>query len=53
MPEVTTIRTDSMYLVYQADDGTLYYQLWSDVSEIGGLVDPETGDDMELIGWSL
>lgn len=53
MAEDNPIRTDRMYLVYRAEDGTLHYQYWGDVAAVGGLVDPETGDDMELIGWTL
>ena len=39
--------------VYEAEDGTLHYQRWRDVAAVGGLVDPETGDDLELVGWTL
>ena len=44
-------RTDEMYLVYQDEAGSHHYQYWADVQEVGTLCDPETGDDMELVGW--
>lgn len=37
-------------LVYVSEDGTEYYQPVSDITSSGTLIDPETGDDMELIG---
>ena len=46
-------RTDEMYLVYQDEAGSHHYQYWADVQEVGTLIDPETGDDMELVGWAI
>jgi len=41
-----------MFLVYADSNGEHHYQYWADVATVGGLIDPETGEDMELIGWS-
>lgn len=38
-------------LQYRAEDGTTYTQPLSDITEAGTLIDPETGDDLELVGW--
>lgn len=46
------MKTTKMFLVYKDSDGEFHYQPWQDVAEVGTLIDPETGDDMELIGWS-
>ena len=43
--------THGMELVYRDEYGTLYEQSWTDLQESGTLIDPETGDDLELIGW--
>lgn len=48
----TEYSTNRMHLVYRGDDGTYYYQPWQDVAEVGGLVDPETDEDMDLVGWT-
>lgn len=41
---------DEITLVYISEDGQLYYQNASDLPESGTLIDPETGDDLELLG---
>ena len=46
-------RTDEMYLVYQDEAGSHHYQYWADVQDVGTLIDSETGDDMELVGWAI
>lgn len=38
-------------LQYRAEDGTTHTQPLSDITEAGTLIDPETGDDLELVGW--
>lgn len=38
-------------LMYTAPDGTVYEQPLTDITTAGTLIDPETGDDMELTGW--
>lgn len=49
MDEVTQ---EPMWLVYQDAAGGLHCQPWQDLTESGGLIDPETGDDMEMVGWT-
>lgn len=46
------VRSDDMELVYRDADGNEHRQPWREVSEVGTLIDPETGDDMELGGWA-
>lgn len=43
--------TTHMHLVYRDSEGNLHEQPWQDVVEVGTLIDPETGDDMEIVGW--
>lgn len=38
-------------LVYRAENGLTYTQPLEDVSEVGTLIDPDTGEDMEMIGF--
>jgi hypothetical protein len=47
------VRRDPMWLVYVNKSGEQYYRAWAEVDAGGTLVDPETGDDLELIGWTL
>lgn len=44
--------TEDMWLVYRDSQGHEHLQLWSDIPEVGGLIEWDTGDDMELIGWT-
>ena len=46
------INTGPMRLVYQGENGEIYTQPWQDLTEAGTLIDPETGDDLEIIGWT-
>lgn len=46
------INTSSMWLVYADSEGGHHYQPWQDLEESGTLIDPETGDDMEMVGWT-
>lgn len=46
------VRADDMELVYRDADGNEHRQPWQNISEVGTLIDPETGDDMELDGWA-
>lgn len=58
-----TKRTDKMYLVYLDEggrklvyldkEGKKYYQHWDDLQESGTLINPETGEDLKLIGWAI
>lgn len=44
--------TSDMWLYYKDSKGVEHRQHWKDLVEVGTLIDPETGDDMEIIGWS-
>lgn len=44
---------DSMLIVYTDDQKCLYEQPLSDLPDIGTLIDPDTGDDMEIVGYKL
>lgn len=44
---------DSMRIVYTDEKGHLYDQLLSDLPDVGTLIDPDTGDDMEIVGYKL
>lgn len=41
-----------MDLIWKDADGDEHRQPFRDFPEVGGLIDPETGDDMELVGWA-
>lgn len=43
--------TNPMFLIYQNPDGRLFLQDWRELTQMGTLVDPETGEYLELIGW--
>ena len=45
--------TASMWLVYRDDEGNFHEQPWQDIMEVGVLIDPETGNDWEIIGWRV
>lgn len=40
-----------LVLVYRGKNGTEYEQPLADIQEVGTLIDPDDGDDLELIGW--
>ncbi|PDQ35501.1 MAG: hypothetical protein B5766_05395 [Candidatus Lumbricidophila eiseniae] len=40
-------------LIYKNDDDDTFEQPLSDLQTAGTLTDPETGDDLELIGWKF
>ena len=44
---------NSMHIVYTDDKGCLYDQPLSDLPDMGTLIDPDTGDDMEIVGYKL
>lgn len=44
---------DKLVLVYRDEDGNLYDQPAADLTEVGGLIDPETGEDLQLIGYMV
>lgn len=44
--------TGPMFLVYRDSEGSLYSQNWEDLASVGTLIDPDSDEDLELIGWS-
>lgn len=44
---------DSMLIVYTDDQKCLYEQPLRDLPDVGTLIDPDTGDDMEIVGYKL
>lgn len=44
---------DNLILIYQDEMGLLYEQPASDITTSGTLIDPETGEDMELVGYYI
>ncbi|BBY54004.1 hypothetical protein H7J07_05220 [Mycobacterium koreense] len=46
------MKTSNMWLIYEDSTGEKHYQPWQDVDTAGGLVDPDTDEDMELVGWT-
>ena len=46
-------RTDDLYLVYLDEDSNHHLQHYLDLPEAGTLIDPDTGEDMVLVGWMI
>lgn len=46
------VETSGMWLVYKDLDGETHHQPWQDLTSVGTLIDPESGDDMEIVGWT-
>lgn len=46
------VNVTDMFLVYEDDNGEHHYQHWEDVVDVGSLIDPDTGEDMKIIGWT-
>lgn len=44
---------DSMLIVYTDEQKRLYDQPLSDLPDVGTLIDPDTGDDMTIVGYRL
>lgn len=44
---------DSMHIVYTDEKGCLYDQPLSDLPDVGTLIDPDSGDDMAIVGYKL
>ena len=42
-----------LILIYQNENGDLFEQYAADLVCSGTLIDPETGDDLDLVGWKL
>lgn len=51
--DTITVQTGALDLVYRDENGDLHTQSWDDLTESGTLIDPESGEDMELVGWSI
>lgn len=47
------IHNSPMWLVYEDEQGNKHYQMWQDLTDVGTLIDPESGEDMPLIGWAI
>lgn len=48
-----TFSTSPMWLVYEEDsEGFQPHQPYADVVDVGTLVDPNTGDDLRIVGWT-
>ena len=50
---LTGTTDQNMWLVYTDERGKKHYQPWQDLVEVGTLIDEESGDDMEMIGWTI
>ena len=44
---------ESIQIIYTDEKGCLYTQPLSDLPDSGTLVDPDTGDDMEIVGYTI
>ena len=44
---------DSMYIVYTDEQKRLYDQPLSDLPDVGTLIDPDSGDDMAIVGYKI
>lgn len=47
-PDDIRIPAHRAIAVYYAEDGTKMFQTVSDISEVGTLIDPESGDDLVI-----
>lgn len=52
MENTPKIHEGGIFLVYENENGERFFQSIFDLNEAGTLIDPETGDDMYVIGWS-
>lgn len=51
MKKYNNIKTKPLFLVYEADDGAQFLQPFEDVVTCGGLLDPDTDEELEVVGW--
>ena len=42
----------NMWLVYMDEEDNYHYQPWTDLVNFGTLIDPDSGNDMDMIGWT-
>lgn len=47
-----TINNSAMWLVYIDSEGNHHHQPYDELTQAGTLIDPHTGDDMDLVGWT-
>lgn len=52
-PEPTGVDLERITLVYRSEVGEEYDQSLSDITSVGMLIDPDTGDDLELVSARL
>lgn len=52
MPKQIIRPLSEIVLVYEAEDGSRHEQYPEELVESGTLIDPDTGEDMALIGYS-
>ena len=45
------MNTSDMWLVYIDGRGEQHTQHWNDIVDSGSLIDPDTGEDMDVVGW--
>lgn len=50
---MSEINTADMFIVYKDKNGQFSYQHYIDQLNDGNLIDEDTGDDLEAIGWTL
>jgi hypothetical protein len=48
-----TYSTSPAYLIYRDGEGRSHHQSWAGIEDQGALIDPDTGDDMPIVGWSV
>jgi len=41
-----------MWVVYRGESSDYYYQPYTDLVEAGTLTDPDSGEDMPIVGWT-
>lgn len=50
--EASSISTKPMWVVYRAESGEYHYQPYTDLVDAGTLIDPDSGEDMPIVGWT-
>lgn len=51
MKKYNNIKTGPLFLVYEAEDGAQFLQPFEDVATCGELLDPDTDEELEVVGW--
>lgn len=47
-----TVQTDDLHLVYEDEQGKRHYQHYRDAVDMAGLIDPDTGEEFRVLGWT-